>query len=281
MLVTLSDILKPSQENGYAVIAPDFLSITMLRHYIYTAEKYRTPIIASYPPLPIDRFRMFGRWVNKLRTLCDRSSVTVCLHLDHGKDVQTCLKAIDSGFTSVMIDVSTCELEKNIDLTGQVVQAAGKAGVSVEAEIGHVGSNKNNLAGNPSENDLTDPAEAAYFAQQTGVDALAVSIGTLHGSYRGTPRIDLKRLSAIASAVDIPLVLHGGSGTGDENIRQSVEGGIRKINVFTDIIKPYMKETMAGINPFQTGSPSFLQRSVVETILKGYFNVSGSLGAAS
>jgi ketose-bisphosphate aldolase len=180
-----------------------------------------------------------------------------------------------------MIDASICDLEKNIAITQEVTEAARKAGVSVEAEIGHVGSNKKNTEGKAIESDLTNPAEASYFAEQTGVDALAVSIGTLHGSYRGTPRIDFRRLSAIDSAVNIPLVLHGGSGTGDENIRQSVEGGIRKINVFTDIIKPYLKETVAGFNPFKTGSPSFLQRSVVDTILKGYFNVSGSLGAAS
>ena len=93
MLVTLSEILEPSQKEGYAVIAPDFLSITMLKHYLFVAEKYGTPIIASYPPLPIDRFRGFGSWVKKLRTLCDESKVPVCLHLDHGKDVKTCLKA--------------------------------------------------------------------------------------------------------------------------------------------------------------------------------------------
>jgi ketose-bisphosphate aldolase len=253
----------------------------MLEHYIAVAEKYCAPIVASYPPLPIDRFRIYSRWVKKLRTLCDESIVPVCLHLDHGKDVNTCLKAIENGFTSVMIDASTYETEQNIAVTREVVEAARKAGVSVEAEIGHVGSNKNNIEGLASQSDLTDPAEASYFAEQTGVDALAVSIGTLHGSYRGTPRIDFKRLSAIRSAVDIPLVLHGGSGTGDANIRQSVEGGIRKINVFTDIIKPYLKKTMSGLNPFQAGSPSFLQRSVVETILKGYFKVSGSLGAGS
>ena len=278
MLVTLSEILEPSQKKGYAVIAPDFISITMLEHYLAVAEKYGTPIIASYPPLPIDRFRIYSRWVKKLRTLCDESMVPVCLHLDHGKDVNTCLKAIENGFTSVMIDASTCENDQNIAITKEVVRAAGKAGVSVEAEIGHVGSNKNNIEGLASQSDLTDPAEAASFAEQTGVDALAVSIGTLHGSYRGTPRIDFKRLSDIRSAVAIPLVLHGGSGTGDENIRRSIEGGIRKINVFTDIIKPYLKETMSGFNPFRTLSLPLLKRSVVDTILKHYFEISGSLG---
>jgi ketose-bisphosphate aldolase len=278
MLVTLTEILEPSQREGYAVIAPDFLSITMLKHYLFIAEKYCTPIIASYPPLPIDRFRAFDSWVKKLRTLCDDSRVPVCLHLDHGKDVKTCLKAIKSGFTSIMIDASTSELERNINITGEVVQAAGKAGVSVEAEIGHVGSNKKNIEGKASVSDLTDPGEAGYFAEETGVDALAVSIGTLHGSYQGTPCIDFQRLANIKSSVNIPLVLHGGSGTGEENIKRSVEGGIRKINVFTDIIKPYLKATLSGFNPFRIGNASLSQRAVVETILKSYFEISGSLG---
>jgi ketose-bisphosphate aldolase len=253
----------------------------MLKHYLFVAEKYCTPIIASYPPLPVDRFRIFGRWVKKLRILCDESKVPVCLHLDHGKDVETCLKAINSGFSSVMIDASTCELEKNIDITCKVVQAARLAGVSVEAEIGHVGSNKKNIEGKASTSDLTDPDEAGYFAEKTGVDALAVSIGTLHGTYQGTPHIDFKRLADIKSSVNIPLVLHGGSGTGEKNILHSIEGGIRKINVFTDIIKPYVKATVSGLNPTQKGTPSLIQRSVVEDILKKYFEVSGSLGVSA
>jgi len=256
----------------------------MLKHYLFVAEKialFWTPIIASYPPLPIDRFLSFESWVKKLRILCHTAKVPACLHLDHGKDVQTCLKAINSGFTSVMIDASTHEMEENIAITGQVVQAAEKAGVSVEAEIGHVGSNKKNIEGKASQSDLINPNDAGYFAEQTGIDALTVSIGTLHGSYKGTPHIDFQRLSDIRSSVHIPLVLHGGSGTGEENIRRSVEGGIRKINVFTDIIKPYIKETISGFNPFRSGSPSSLQRSVVETILKNYFEISGSLGTAS
>ena len=253
----------------------------MLKHYLFVAEKYCTPIIASYPPLPIDRFLSFESWVKKLRILCHTAKVPACLHLDHGKDVQTCLKAINSGFTSVMIDASTHEMEENIAITGQVVQAAEKAGVSVEAEIGHVGSNKKNIEGKASQSDLINPNDAGYFAEQTGIDALTVSIGTLRGSYKGTPHIDFQRLSDIRSSVNIPLVLHGGSGTGEENIRRSVEGGIRKINVFTDIIKPYIKETISGFNPFRSGSPSSLQRSVVETILKNYFEISGSLGTAS
>jgi ketose-bisphosphate aldolase len=280
MLFTMSEILAPAQNNNYAVIAPDFLSIGMLKHYLCVAEKYETPIVASYPPLPIDRFRPFNRWVGKVRDLCDASKVPVCLHLDHGKDVQTCIKAVRAGFTSVMIDGSIHDFDVNLEMTRQVVDAAHKAGVSVEAEIGHVGANKDIPDGRALADDLTDPDQAASFAAQSGIDALAVSIGTLHGAYKGTPHIDFQRLSAIRACVRVPLVLHGGSGTGDENIRRAVAGGICKINVFTDIIKPYLKATKSGINPMKKGGPGYYQLAAVDEILRGYFEISGSLGRA-
>jgi len=280
MLVTLSEILAPARDKNYAVVAPDFLTIGMLKQYICVAEKYKTPIIASYPPLPIDRFRSFNSWVRKARALCDASKVPVCLHLDHGKDVKTCLKAVTAGFTGVMIDGSIHGYDLNLAMTRQVVAAAHKAGVSVEAEIGHVGANKDSLDGQVQTSDLTDPDEAARFAAQSGIDALAVSIGTLHGAYKGIPHIDLPRLAAIRAGVKVPLVLHGGSGTGDENIRRSVAGGICKINVFTDIIKPYVKATQSGINPAKKGGPGYYQLAAVDEILKGYFKISGSIGRA-
>lgn len=278
--MTLTKILEPAKRGGYAVIAPDFLSINMLKHYLAVAEKYSTPIIASYPPLPIDRFRRFNHWTYKLRALCDAASIPVCLHLDHGKNPQTCIKAIKAGFTSVMIDASVFDLKQNIEMTRQVVQAARKVGISVEAEIGHVGSNMRGIEGPTDTGFLTDPNQAGCFVEHTDVDALAVSIGTQHGHYKGTPDIDFKRLEDIRSFVNIPLVLHGGSGTGEENIRRTVENGIHKINVFTDIIKPYLQATASGFNPFSGKGIRMSQREVVDIILKKYFIISGSLGKA-
>lgn len=278
MLVTLTKILESAKKGGYAVIAPDFLSINMLKHYLAVAEKYATPIIASYPPLPIDHFRRFEKWTAKLRVLCESADVPVCLHLDHGKNPQTCLKAIKAGFSSVMIDASVCELEQNLEITRQVVQVAKKAGVSVEAEIGHVGSSKSGIEGPSEKGFLTDPEQAGYFTEKSGIDALAISIGTQHGHYKGIPKIDFQRLEEIQTLVNVPLVLHGGSGTGIENIRRTVEKGILKINVFTDIIKPYLKATVDGVNPLQPECINKSQRTVVEKILIKYFIISGSLG---
>ncbi|SHJ68933.1 fructose-bisphosphate aldolase, class II [Desulfatibacillum alkenivorans DSM 16219] len=281
MLVTLSEILAPAQNEKYAVIAPDFLSIGMLKHYLRAAEKYGAPIIASYPPLPIDRFRRYDRWIGKIRTLCRESKVPVCLHLDHGKNVQICLRAVAAGFTSVMIDASAFDLDLNLKMTRRTAQAARQAGVSVEAEIGHVGANKDSMEGKAQESNLTDPEQAAFFARETGVDALAVSIGTLHGTYKGEPHIDFGRLEAIKEAVDVPLVLHGGSGTGEDNLRRCVAGGICKINVFTELIKAYLPATKAGFNPLVKGNPGFHQYNAVDKILEFYFTISGSMGVAS
>ena len=281
MLVTLSEILAPAKEEKYAVIAPDFLSIGMLKHYLRAAEKHGAPVVASYPPLPIDRFRRFDRWTGKIRALCQESTVPVCLHLDHGKDVQTCLRAVAAGFTSVMIDASALEFDLNLQMTRRTAQAARQAGVSVEAEIGRVGANKDSMEGKAEKSNLTDPDQAALFARETGVDALAVSIGTLHGTYKGEPRIDFDRLAAINGAVDVPLVLHGGSGTGEENLRRCVAGGICKINVFTELIKAYLAATKTGLNPLAKGSAGLHQFEAVDKILGFYFTVSGSMGVAS
>ncbi len=281
MLVTLNEILEPAVKGGYAVIAPDFLNASMLSYYLEVAEKYQTPVIASYPPLPVDRLRNFDRWTGVLRSRCDSAKVPVCLHLDHGKDPQTCFRAIKAGFTSVMIDASIYEFEQNLEQTRQVVKEAKKHGVSVEAEIGHVGAYRFGIESSTTDNLLTDPDEAGSFAERSGIDALAVSIGTQHGQYKGKPDIDFKRLQALQDRVRIPLVLHGGSGTGDENIRKTIKGGIRKINVFTDIIKPYLKATLNGLKPWHIKNRKMHQQEAVERILKSYFEVSGSLGRGS
>ncbi len=282
MLVTMETLLHPAMEKGYAVIAPDFLTAGMLRQYITVAQRYRAPLIASYPPLPIDALRSFRRWLPKLRAICEAASVPVCLHLDHGKDVETCRLAIEAGFSSVMIDGSALSLPQNLAMTLAVKEAARPRQISVEAEIGHVGSGGSTLEGRGDATCLTDPDEARDFVARTGVDALAVSIGTQHGRYTGAPRIDFERLACIQSRVSVPLVLHGGSGTGDDNIRRAVTGGIRKINVFTDIIRPYLLASRDYLlkNPHRPSGLKTRQQATIDEVLRHYFEISGSLGRA-
>ena len=160
----------------------------------------------------------------------------VVLHLDHGQDFDFIKRAISLGFSSVMIDASKDTLEENIRKTKEVVEYAHQHGVVVEAEIGHVGSNQSYEDKNETDSIYTEVADAKYFAEQTGVDSLAVSIGTAHGLYKGTPKLNFERLFDIYQAVDIPLVLHGGSSSGDANLTKCVDNGIRKINIFTDFL---------------------------------------------
>ena len=274
MLVTLNELLIPAQKDEYAVIAPDFLNLSMLKHYLAVAEIYNTPIIASYPSLPPNGFPFGSRLIKRARELCKATTVPICLHLDHGKNVSICLKAVRMGFTSIMFDGSQYDFKTNINMTKQVVDAAARAGISVEAELGHVGENRHYADATVPEDELTCPQQAEEFVDKTGVDALAVSIGTLHGTYRGTPKLDFHRLNEIRSKVDIPLVLHGGSGTGKKNLLKAVKTGICKINVFTDIIRPYLKATVDGINPIRKGTPGNLRREVVRRIFNDYFDLS-------
>ncbi len=281
MLVPLDQLLMEAEKENFAVMAPDFISIHMLKLELQIADELNTPIIASYPSLPIDGLRRYKAWTKKLLKLCDQARVPVCLHLDHGKSVEVCLKAIEAGFTSVMIDGSALPFEENVRVTKTIVEAARKKGVTVEGEIGHVGSGKALIEKGGDSNLLTDPEEAVRFAELTGVDCLAISIGTMHGDYKGEPKIDFERLQKIKKMVHVPLVLHGGSGTGDENIKQAVSLGIRKINLFTEFLKPYLSETINYYkwNPLRLALPinkAVRQKSVIEPILKRYFSISGS-----
>ena len=285
MLVPLPRLLEDAEKGGYAVIAPDFLSIHMLRLELEVAETLKAPVIMSYPSLPVDRFRRFKAWTRKLLRICENAGVPVCLHLDHGKSVKACLKAIDAGFTSVMIDGSAHPFEENLSMTKTVVAAAREKGVYVEAEIGHVGTGQALVERGPGTSLMTDPEEAGRFVRMTGVDCLAVSVGTMHGNYRGEPEIDFHRLQQIKSQVPVPLVLHGGSGTGEENLREAVKTGIRKINLFTEFLTPYIQETMACYrrNPFRLVFPGGKrdgQKTAIQPVLEKYFRISRSLGRA-
>ncbi|MBW2368740.1 MAG: class II fructose-bisphosphate aldolase [Deltaproteobacteria bacterium] len=282
MLVPLTKLLSDAEKGGYAIMAPDFITKHMLKLELAVAETHNSPVIISYPSLPIDKFRCFGAWTRSVLRLCDRAKVPVCLHLDHGKSVKVCLKAINAGFTSVMIDGSSFSFDENVRMTQTIVEAARKKSVSVEAEIGHVGSGKVMIERSKDDSMLTDPDEAGRFARQTGIDCLAVSIGTAHGEYTAQPNIDFDRLKAIKAQVPVPLVLHGGSGTGDDNIARAVKIGIRKINLFTEFLNPYMSETLTYYkrNPLRLLLPlkkRDRQLAVIEPVLKRYFQISGSI----
>ena len=235
MLVTLSEILRDANERHYAVGAFNCLSLENVMGALEAAEQLRSPIIlqlaeVQFPEAPMEL--MAPLYLEAAR----RSSVPVCVHLDHGQSIETCVRAIRLGFTSVMFDGAALPFAENVAASGLVTRIAKAAGVDVEAELGKVGN-----SGVDTADVFTDVDESVRFVQQTGIDALAVAIGNLHGHYVHTPHLNIARLIEIHEANRLPLVLHGGSGTSEADFKACIHNGICKINVATAIQRGIMK----------------------------------------
>ena len=231
MLVNLNDVLKDAQAGKYAVGLFNTTDTDMLEGVISAAEEKRAPVIIGTAQilLPYGELKLIAP---SLLAAAKRASVPVVLHYDHGLTFERCMEALQLGFSSVMFDGSAGDVEQNLDDTAEIVKIAHAFGASVEGEIGHVG---NAATPDAPEDIYTTPEEALRFVERTGVDALAVAIGTAHGVYKSKPRLDIDRLSSIRAAVDTPLVLHGGSGLSDDDFRNTIRAGIAKVNIFTDL----------------------------------------------
>ena len=283
MLVTLSEILHKAEQGNYAVVAPDFTSMVSVRFQLEAAEQLKAPLILSYAKVmePLCPVRSWQKWISIIREECEQYDIDICLHLDHGAAVEDCRQAVDAGFTGVMMDASAKPFSENVDLTSTVVEFAHAAGVSVESEIGHVGTATDGTyhTADSARLHLTQPDQAEKFAWQTGTDCLAVAVGTVHGEYDGEPHIDFALLDEISQRVSVPLVMHGGSGTGDENIKQAVALGIRKINVYSDWIVPAQRETSRLIteNPKDVARVAIARQAIIHDILTHWFQISGSV----
>lgn len=235
MLVDIRTILEPAQKNGFAVPAFNVSSSMLLRGVIEGCEEKGSPVIVAIHPDELSF--VMNSFTHSVLAEAHRTRLPVCLHLDHGASYDQAVNAIRCGFTSVMIDSSTAPFEDNIRLTRKVVEAAHAAGVTVEAELGTIGATGNGGEAGTDDIIYTNPADVASFVGQTGIDALAVAIGTAHGLYpKGKkPALRLDLLGEIRKLVDIPLVLHGGSDNPDWEIREAVKLGISKINISSDI----------------------------------------------
>lgn len=231
MLVTLREVLKDAQEKKYGVGLFNTVNLEMAKGVLAAAEELKSPVIIGtaevlLPYASLEELAYF------LVPMAKNASVPVVLHYDHGLTDKKIVEAMRLGFSSIMYDCSTDTYENNIARVAQMVKIADMFGASVEGELGHVGANDES-AGDDSI--YTEPEQARDFAQRTGVDALAVAIGTAHGAYKEKPRLDIGRLAEISRTVPVPLVLHGGSGLSDEDFKNCVANGISKINIFTDI----------------------------------------------
>lgn len=238
-LVNMNNMLASARAKGYAIGAFEYWSLDSALAVTLTAKEQDTPVILQVGHL--ERDYMYG-YPNayKLATIAaEQANIDVALHLDHAEDYLEVQKALDAGFTSVMIDGSMLPLAENIELTTKVVRLAENYGASVEAELGRLGGIEGNINGKEA---LTCPEEATTFAKETGIDALAIAIGSAHGLYKSTPKIDIDRLMQIADLVSIPLVLHGGSGIPSSQIISAIKSGIAKINICTEFVTAYGKK---------------------------------------
>jgi fructose-bisphosphate aldolase class II len=246
-LVNLAAILRRSETGGWAVGAFNCNNLEIVQAIIRAAEAESAPVVVQASQGAIKYAEL--NFIAALALEAARSArVPVAVHLDHGTSFAQVVRCVRAGFSSVMIDGSHLPLEENIALTRRVVELARPVGVSVEAELGRIGGTEDNITVDEREAFFTDPDEAAHFVEFTGVDALAVAIGTAHGLYRGTPRLDFDRLQRIRARVKTPLVLHGSSGVPADAIREAIARGVCKVNIDTDIRQAFtgkMREVLA------------------------------------
>lgn len=245
MLVNLNDVLPHAQKNGYAVGLFNTTDTDMLEAVIAAAEEMRSPVVVGTAEvlLPAGELKLIAP---SIIAAAKRATVPVVVHYDHGLTFDRCMEALQLGFSSIMFDGSAGDEEENLRQTAQMVKIAHAMGVSVEGEIGHVG---NAATDDGAVSDMyTTPEEAVNFVKATGVDALAIAIGTAHGAYKTKPCLDLGRLADIRAAIDTPLVLHGGSGLSDDDFRNTIKGGIAKVNIFTDLCKAGERAMQKGLD---------------------------------
>ena len=248
-LVTTKQLLLDAQKGGCAVGAFNVENMEMVQAVVAAAEELRSPVIMQTTPSTV-KYANLNYFYENVKVAAQESSVPVVIHLDHGNSFELAMQAYRTGYTSIMIDGSHEGFEDNIALTSAVVKACHPGEVPIEAELGKVGGKEDDLDGGEGD-PYTNPQEAAEFVERTGIDSLAVAIGTAHGVYKGVPKLDFSRLSEIRKAVSIPLVLHGTSGVPDEDVAECIKRGICKVNYATDLRIAFTK----GINQVLKENP--------------------------
>lgn len=258
MLVTVNEILKDAKLKHYAVPAFDISNYEMMKAVLEACEEERSPALLM--GLGVD---LAGKGLKLITAMVKEASkhfsVPVCFHLDHATDFDLIKCAIDEGFSSVMYDGSVLDFENNSSNTAKITKYAHAHGVTVEAELGHVGNgsvgsiSENGVDTDPGET-LTDPQEVVKFIEITDVDALAVAIGTSHGVYKKTPELRIDRLDEITAVCDRPLVLHGGSGTPDGQMQNAIAHGITKINIYSDVVAAFNQGLKNKLNAMENPS---------------------------
>ena len=279
-LVTSEQMLLNAQKGGYAVGAFNVENMEMAQAIIGAAQEMNAPIILQTTPSTV-RYAGLDLYYANVATLAAKATVSVALHLDHGDSFDLAMQALRAGYTSIMIDGSHGTLEENIALSARVVDAAKPNNIPVEGELGKLGGKEDDLDGG-SDNDYTDPMQAKEFAQRSGISSLAVAIGTAHGLYAGTPKLDVARLAEIRKVVSIPLVLHGASGLSDQDIQSCIKEGACKVNFATELRIAYSNAIKAVLadkpDTFDPKKYSMAGREAVKQLVMNRIQVCGSQG---
>lgn len=284
MLYNMKELLTIAKENKFAVPAFNIGSLEILRAVMEVAEETNSPVILEIHPLEIEY--LTDPFVLTVKEYAHKSKVPVVIHMDHGSNIYDVMRSIKNGYTSVMIDASNLPYEENVALTKQVGELAHKVNVSVEAEIGTIGAMNYETEG--VDNVLyTDPEQAKDFVKRTGIDCLAVAIGTAHGLYpkNFTPKLNLELLKILNKEVNIPLVLHGGSGNPDEEVTASVSLGVSKVNISSDVKSVFFKKCheLLNENPNQYEPCDLFPKCIDEAkkVIYHKLNVLNTIGKAN
>lgn len=280
-LVSTKKMLLDAQSGGYAVGAFNAENMEMAQAIISAAQALNAPVIVQTTPSTV-KYGDLRQFSALIQAIGSEAQTPVAIHLDHGDSYELAARAVLAGYTSVMIDGSAKPYEENVAITRKVVEIASLAGVSVEAELGKVGGKEDGLF--VEDEAYTDPETAADFAKRTAVDSLAVAIGTAHGLYAKTPKLDVMRLKEIRRRVDIPLVLHGASGLSEDDVRRCIGEGICKVNFATELRIAYsnaVSQTFSQkpdvFDPKVYGKAARIQ---VQKLVENWITVLGCAGRA-
>ena len=282
-LVNPIKMLKNAQREGYAIAAFNIHNLETIQGVVEAAWEEQSPLIIQTTPGTL-KHAGIPYVVACVKTAAELYDIPIALHLDHCESFETIMQCIRAGYTSVMIDSSKLPYQENVATVKRVVDIARLVDVAVEGEIGRIGGTEDDITVDEGDAALTVPEEAQNFAQATGVDTLAIAIGTAHGLYKGEPKLDFDRLSAIREKVEIPLVLHGGSGVSDKDIKEAISRGICKVNIATELKRPIDQATKNAFaaNPNENDPREYMGKAkeAVKEIARKKIQLCGSSGRA-
>lgn len=282
-ILSTREMLKKAQKEGYAVPAFNIHNLETLQVVVETANELKSPVILAGTPSTIE-YAGGDYLVSMAKVASEKYDIPIAIHLDHFEDVEKIKGYVREGFNSTMIDASHEAYEDNIRIVSEVVEYAHKFDATVEAELGRLGGQEDDLVVDEKDAMYTNPEQARDFVEKTGIDSLAVAIGTAHGLYKGKAKLDFDRLKEIRAKVDVPLVLHGASDVPDELVKKAIELGICKVNIatdlkipFSDAVKRYFNDNPNANDPRKYMTPG---KEAMKEIVKHKILLCGSNGRA-